>query len=70
MNIEMPRMDGLLATRIIRKSHDKIKLPIIALTAHRNQFHFQAIEAGCNDSIDKPIDFDLFKSIIKQYLGY
>ncbi len=68
MDISMPEMDGLTATRIIRKIQDKNKLPIVAVTAHGQSLYKKAIEAGCNDLICKPIDFDSLQPSIEQYL--
>ncbi len=58
MDIQMPIMDGLEATRHIRQQgHTKENLPIIAMTAHAMQMHRdQSYEAGMNDHIAKPID--------------
>ncbi len=57
MDIQMPVMDGVSATREIRKDPHFSKLPIIALTANvmvseQNEF----LDAGMNDHIGKPID--------------
>jgi len=59
MDIQMPVMDGVSATREIRKNPQFSKLPIIALTANvmvseQNEF----LSAGMNDHIGKPIDPD------------
>src|SRR5450759_163510 len=59
MDIQMPVMDGVTATREIRKNPQFSKLPIIALTANvmvseQNEF----LSAGMNDHIGKPIDPD------------
>lgn len=58
MDIEMPKMDGLKTTRIIRNMNSKNRnIPIIAMTAHAikgSREHF--IEAGMNDHITKPIE--------------
>ncbi len=68
MDISMPVMDGLTATKEIRKLKKRTKIPIIAVTAHGKQFYKRAIEAGCNDLISKPIDFNTFQPFIEQYL--
>jgi CheY-like chemotaxis protein len=70
MDIAMPVMDGLTATKAIRKLKDGAEIPIIAVTAHGRQFYQQAIEAGCNDLISKPIDFDSFEPFLHRYLGH
>jgi len=57
MDVRMPVMDGLEATKIIRESYSAEKLPIIAMTAHvfvrdvRN-----CLQAGMNDHIAKPVN--------------
>jgi two-component system cell cycle response regulator DivK len=70
MDISMPVMDGLSATKAIRKFNDVGKIPIIAVTAHGREFYKRAIEAGCNDLISKPVDFDALQPVIEQYLTH
>lgn len=67
MDIKMPVMDGLEATRIIRTTHRQ--LPIIAVTAYAaNDDRHTCIAAGCNDYISKPFTADDLKELIrKQY---
>jgi CheY-like chemotaxis protein len=69
MDISMPIMDGLTATKIIRHFDGMAKLPIIAVTAYGKSYYRQAIEAGCDDLINKPLDPDTLKPILNQYLG-
>ncbi len=67
MDIQMPVMDGLAATRLLR-THDQLKkLPIIAMTAHALVEERQkCIDAGMNDHISKPIDpDDLFGTLCR-----
>ena len=68
MDIAMPVMDGLTATKAIRKMAGGAAVPIIAVTAFGKQCYEQAIEAGCNDVIAKPINFDAFEPVINHYL--
>jgi CheY-like chemotaxis protein len=70
MDIAMPQMDGLTATKEIRQLSKGAEIPIIAVTAHGKQFYEKAIEAGCDDVVSKPIDFDSFEPILNQYLGH
>ena len=57
MDIQMPIMDGLTATKLIRADSRFIDLPIIALTAHSLESDKeQSLAAGLNDHISKPID--------------
>ncbi|HEX8286438.1 MAG TPA: response regulator [Pyrinomonadaceae bacterium] len=68
MDLAMPVMDGFTATRIIRNFEGMEEIPIIAVTAYGNSCYKQAMEAGCNYLIDKPINFDTLKPVINQYL--
>ncbi len=64
----MPFMDGLSAARIIRECESTSNQPIIAVSAHGQDYYRQAIEAGCSELINKPINFDEFYSIIERHL--
>ena len=67
MDIKMPEMDGLEATRIIREISREI--PIIALTAFAFDYdRVKALEAGCNDYLTKPLSAPLLKETIVKYL--
>ncbi len=67
MDIRMPEMDGLEATRTIRKTDPHT--PIIALTAFAfDSDKSKALEAGCNDYLSKPIQAATLKAKIKELL--
>jgi len=71
MDIMMPRMDGLEATRRIRtNSKDRIRtLPVIALTAKAmKDDHEKCIEAGATDYLPKPINLDNLMTVLKVWL--
>jgi PAS domain S-box-containing protein len=71
MDIQMPKMDGLEATRLIRALADQhIKhLPIIAMTAHVFTSDVEeCLKAGMNDHIGKPIDIDDVMVKLNKYL--
>lgn len=67
MDIKMPVMDGLTATRII-KSHRQ-NLPIIATTAYAlSTDREKCLEAGCIDYLSKPIKKDMLIDMMNKYL--
>ncbi|WP_421850590.1 ATP-binding protein [Marinomonas sp.] len=70
MDIQMPIMDGLTATKNIRQSSLYGHLPIIAMTAHvSDEAKMQSAQAGMNAHLDKPIKkFDLYK-ILQKHLS-
>lgn len=68
MDISMPNVGGLVATKAIREVEGTRKTPIIAVSAFGKIYREQAIEAGCDDLISKPIDFDVLHPTIKKYL--
>jgi CheY-like chemotaxis protein len=66
MDIMMPEMDGLTAMREIRKRPEWRNLPIIALTAKTD--HMQALTAGANDYMAKPLDVDRLLSLVRIWI--
>ena len=69
MDMQMPVMDGVTATRLIRKNPNFSKLPIIALTANvmvsqQNEF----LDAGITDHIAKPIDPDRLVATLAKWV--
>lgn len=70
MDLAMPIMDGLAATRVIRGFDGMAKLPIIAVTAHGQSYYRLALEAGCDDLINKPLDFSMLEPVLQHYLGH
>lgn len=66
MDLKMPIMDGLEATKEIKKFRKN--LPIIALTAYtENEIRNQAMQVGCNDFITKPVGKELLFSKLKEF---
>lgn len=68
MDMSMPGMDGLAATRIIREMIEVRGVTIIGMTAHGNLYNDRAIAAGCDAIVSKPIDIDKLTGLISLYL--
>ena len=73
MDMQMPRMDGLEATRRIRalpsQSRQCERLPIVAMTANVFKNDIEAcLEAGMDDHIGKPLDIDRVLDKLRKYL--
>ena len=70
MDVQMPVMDGLAATRAIRGDGRFAELPIIAMTANAMKGdREQCLEAGMNDYVSKPIDRELLLATLKKWLS-
>ena len=69
MDLSLPLLDGLAATRRIREHAALRQVPIVAISAHDTaDFHADALAAGCNDYVTKPIDFDHLEALLKRLL--
>ncbi len=72
MDMQMPRMDGLDATRLIRAAHsgtDHPRLPIIAMTANAMQKDRElCLEAGMDDYLIKPITPESLALMLERWL--
>ena len=70
MDLSLPRLDGLAATRGIRQDPELSDVPIVAVSAHNSaDFRAEALAAGCNDYVAKPIDFDQLDALLTRVLG-
>jgi two-component system, cell cycle response regulator DivK len=69
MDLSLPVIDGLAATRLIRKLPHCGTTPIIAVSAHdTSDFQLEAINAGCNSYVTKPIDFNELEELISKLI--
>jgi CheY-like chemotaxis protein len=69
MDLSLPLVDGLAATRRIRQLPHLASVPIIAVSAHDTMdFHSEALAAGCDAYITKPIDYGELENLIDRLL--
>ncbi len=69
MDIQLPGMDGLCATKIIKENPFLKDMPIVALTSYAMQGDREkAIEAGCAGYIAKPIDTRTFLETVSKFV--
>jgi CheY-like chemotaxis protein len=69
MDVEMPELDGLSATRKIRSLHNSKALPIVAVSAYgADQFRADALSAGCNEYVSTPFEPDELEKLIRSLL--
>jgi CheY-like chemotaxis protein len=69
MDLSMPVMDGLAATRLLRKIEDMCDVPIIAISANRReQSQADALAAGCNEYMTKPVNFHQLNTVLGSFL--
>jgi CheY-like chemotaxis protein len=70
MDLSLPQVDGLSATRQIRRIPSLRGVPIVAVSAHDTpDFHADAMAAGCNEFVTKPIDFGQLEEVIRELLA-
>ena len=70
MDISLPMVDGLTTTKAIREFDGFSHIPIIAVTSFGKLYFKQAMEAGCDELIDKPIDIEILEPVINRYIGH
>jgi len=69
MDIGLPNIDGIEATRRIRGDSSMRDVLIVALTAHHEtEYRAQALNAGCDAYLTKPIDFDWLIDLLGRLL--
>src|SRR5436190_13337707 len=67
MDLSLPKLDGLAATRKIRQKKGLKRVPIVAVSAHDSpESRTEALEAGCDEYVTKPIDFDNLHAILQR----
>ena len=68
MDLMMPVLDGIVSTEIIRNLEEINEIPIIALTAYHDVYQKKALEAGCNEVVEKTLNLDRLQPLLKKYL--
>ncbi len=70
MDLSLPGMDGWTLAATLKANPQTQPIPIIAVTAHAMPGDRErALQAGCDDYITKPIDFQLLTRTIEKYLN-
>jgi CheY-like chemotaxis protein len=69
MDLSLPKLDGLAATKRIRTHPEFDDIPIVAVSAHDSpQTRSEALNAGCNEYVTKPIDFDRLNTLLTRFV--
>ena len=70
MDLSLPFIDGLAATRRIRSLPGLTHVPIVAVSAHDTaDFHQEALAAGCDAYLTKPIDFSELEEVMRRVMS-
>lgn len=68
MDVKLPGMDGLQATRLLKASHETAHIPVVAVSAYAmTEDISRAREAGCDDFVSKPIDMKGFLTTVRRF---
>ncbi len=69
MDLNLPVLDGVEVTGLLREHEEFRDVPVVAITAHDTaDSRADASEVGCNEYVTKPIDFDRLERIINRLL--
>lgn len=69
MDIEMPELDGLAATRKIRTMKELDSVPVLAVSAYgAEEFRAHALAAGCSEYVSTPFEPDNLERVIRSFL--
>jgi CheY-like chemotaxis protein len=69
MDVEMPELDGLAATRKLRGLSEFAGVPILAVSAYgADQYRAHALEAGCNEYVSTPFEPEELERLIRSLI--
>ena len=69
MDLEMPELDGLAATRKIRSVKELEKVPVLAVSAYgAEQFREDALAAGCDEYVSTPFEPEALEKLIRSFV--
>ena len=69
LDLELPKLDGLSVTRELRLHPNFKGVPIVILSGHDpSRFRQEALDAGCDDYLLKPINFDLLHELLDRMI--
>lgn len=70
LDLKLPKIDGLEVLRAVKSDHRTRSIPIVVMTSSKEQRDMiDGYQLGVNSYIQKPVDFDQFRNIIKE-LGF
>ena len=70
MDLEMPELDGLAATRKIRALKELQKVPVLAVSAYgADQFREDALAAGCDEYVSTPFEPEALEKLIRSFVS-
>jgi CheY-like chemotaxis protein len=69
MDLDLPILDGILATQLIRQQTETHRVPIVALTAYPMSYtRVKAFAEGCDEYMSKPIDMSELARLVNRFL--
>jgi CheY-like chemotaxis protein len=69
MDLAMPVLDGVNSTRAIRQNEQLADVPIVCVTAYGDFYNKKARAAGCDDVLEKPVNFEKLDSLIQRHVN-
>lgn len=68
MDLRMPVLNGVEATRLIREQSETCHIPVVAISAHcEGEWREEALAAGAVECVSKPIDFEALDRLLSRF---